>query len=448
MNTTTETMRGIGRRREKQTRYLSQAIQLEEAVNPHIIRATMAMIPLALLAFLVWAGFTNIYEVAHAPGEVVPYGHEQTVQHLEGGIVKEILVSEGDMVSEGQKLIVLDEGGVKEDVERARSKQLALRMQAERLRAFVEDREPNFSSFTEAAPEMIADQQAFFLGMRKARDKEAHIIEDQIAEKKQAIVTLSSDLGIARGNYGIADDIYRRRASLLENGYASQMRVLEDKKNRNDHLGEIKRLESQIASAKNELSEYGNRLESLAARHRDEAYEKLALVAAEEQQNIEIVKKLEDRLRRLDIHAPAGGMVKGLAIHTIGSVIQPGQTIMEIVPLDKKVEVRIRISPQDRGHVDLGQKVQVKFSTYDFSRYGAVEGTLAHISATTFVGEGGERYYQGRILLDEDYVGGNRHNRILPGMTVMSDVITGEKTILQYLLKPIHLSLQTAFRER
>lgn len=437
-----------GRKHEKQMRYLSQAIQLEEAVNPHIIRATMSMISLALLVFILWAAFTNIYEVAHAPGEVVPYGHEQTVQHLEGGIIKQILVLEGDMVREGQTLVILEESGIKEDLQRARGRQLTLRMQAERLRAFVENREPDFASFAEATPDIIADQQAFFQGMRKSRDKEAHIIEDQIEEKKQAIVTLNSDLGIARGNYGIADDIYKRRSSLLENGYASQMRVLEDKKNRNDLLGAIKRLENQITAAKTEISEYENRRASLSATHRDEAYEKLAVVAAEEQQNIEIVNKLEERMQRLVIRAPADGMVKGLAVNTIGSVIQPGQTIMEIVPLDVQLDVRVKISPQDRGHVDIGQKVQVKFSTYDFSRYGSVEGTLARISATTFSGENGERFYQGQIILDEDYVGGNSHNRILPGMTVMADVITGEKTILQYLLKPIHLSLQTAFKER
>ncbi len=444
----TAAMQQLSRKREKQTRYLSQAIQLEEAVNPHIIRSTMLMISFALLVFVVWAGFTNIYEVAHAPGEVVPLGHEQTVQHLEGGIVKEIHVMEGDMVAAGQVVISLQENGVGEDLKRARSRQLSLEMQAERLRAFVDGREPDFSKFTTATPAMIADQEAFFAGMRKSRDKESHVIHDQIEEKKQAITTLASDLNTARSNYVIANDIYTRRSSLLESGYVSQMRVLEDKKNRNDLLGMIKRLENEIASAKTEISEYENRLESLSATHRDEAYEKLAQVVSEQEQNIEIVKKLEEQKQRLTIRAPVHGMVKGLSINTIGSVIHQGEAIMDIVPIDKQPEVLVKISPKDRGHVDVGQKVQVKFSTYDFSRYGSVEGTLKHISATTFNREDGEDYYQGRIVLDAEYVGDNRNNRILPGMTAMADVITGEKTILQYLLKPIHRSLQSAFSER
>lgn len=145
---------------------------------------------------------------------------------------------------------------------------------------------------------------------------------------------------------------------------------------------------------------------------------------------------------------PSRGLVKGLSVNTIGEVIQPGQTIMEIIPLDKALEVAVKISPQDIGHLKVGQAVQVKFSTFDFSRYGSIAGHLEQISATTFSGENGDRYYQGRILLDQNHVGVNPENMIMPGMTVMADVITGDKTILQYMLKPIHVSLKTAFTER
>ena len=164
--------------------------------------------------------------------------------------------------------------------------------------------------------------------------------------------------------------------------------------------------------------------------------------------NIEIINKLEERTSRLNLRAPARGLVKGLSVNTIGAVIQPGQTLMEIVPLDKDLEVSVKISPQDIGHLEVGQPVQVKFSTFDFSRYGSVQGHLEQISATTFSGEQGERYYQGRVSLVQNYVGTNPDNQIMPGMTVMADVITGEKTILEYMLKPIHVSLKTAFTER
>lgn len=440
---------GLDRKtRESQMRYLSQALQLEEAVNPHIIMATMTMVSLSALAFIVWAGFANINEVARTSGEVVPSGYQQTVQHLEGGIIKSIHVHEGDIVEQGQVLVTLNDAGIREDMERAASKQLSLELQAERLRAFTEGREPDFSKFSGVSGMAMADQKSFFEGMRSAREKEEQIIRDQIAQKKQAVNTLKSDLETAQQNQKIAGDIYQRRASLNKKGYASDMQLLEDKRRLNESKGLASQLESQILMAQNEIGEFEARLESLAANQRDDAHQRLDQVLAEKDQNSKVIDKLQERIGRLDIRAPVRGLVKGLAVNTIGAIVQPGQTVMEIVPVDKKLEVQVKISPKDIGHLAAGQSVQVKFSTYDFSRYGSVEGTLDRISATTFTGENGERYYQGHVILDKAYVGDDSRNLILPGMTVMADIVTGEKTILQYLLRPVQAAAQTAFTER
>lgn len=438
----------ISPKREKQTRFLSQAIQLEEAVNPHIIHATMTMISCALLIFIVWAGFTNINEIARTPGEVVPQGHQQTVQHFEGGIVRKINVHEGDVVEAGQTLIILNDANLKEDLERAQIKQLDLEMQAERLRAFIGNREPDFTRFTTVSEKMIADQNAFFAGMRHARMKERDIIQDQLKTKEQNIRALNASLSTAKANEKIAKSIYNKRLALNKKRYASDMKLLEDERALNNASAEIESLKNQIVSAEAEIEEYQDRLASLSARHHDEALERLSLVSSEKAQNIEIIEKMQERIGRLNITAPSRGLVKGLNINTIGAVIKPGQNILEIVPLDKHLEVAVKISPQDIGHLKIGQPVQVKFSTFDFSRYGSVQGTLDHISATTFSSNEGDRYYKGRVILTQNYVGTNPDNTIMPGMTVMADVITGNKTILEYMLKPIHVSLKTAFTER
>lgn len=169
---------------------------------------------------------------------------------------------------------------------------------------------------------------------------------------------------------------------------------------------------------------------------------------AEIAQNAETIEKLKERVARLDIRAPTDGLVKGLAVNTLGAVIQPGQVLAEIVPLDERLMVQVKIPPQHIGHVRPGQSVQVKFSSFDFSRYGFVQGRLRQISATTFSGENGERYYEGRIDLEKAHVGDNPQNAIVPGMVVMADIVTGRKTVLDYLLKPIHNALKTAFTER
>lgn len=433
-------------KKERQMRYLSQAIQLEEAVNPHIIRATMLAVSLAILTFIGWAGMTNINEVARTAGEVVPHGYQQTVQHLEGGIVKDIAVNEGETVRQGDILLRLDGTGVINDLNRARSKQIALEMQEERLRAYIEGREADFSRFDDQ--EQVADQQASFTSMRQARDKERQIIRNQLSQKQRALHALQNEAQTARQDLEITQNLYNRRARLNAQGYAPTVELLENERQLNEIKGRIKSIEDKIAITLNEIGEYKARLESSQASYLDLAHENLNQVLADKTQNAELIRKLADRSARLDVRAPADGMVKGLAVNTVGAVVQPGQTLMEIVPLDKKLEVAVKIPPQHIGHVKPGQNVQIKFSTFDFSRYGAVSGTLESISATTFTGENGERYYRGMITLSRTYVGKDHHNLVIPGMTVMADIVTGEKTILEYLFKPVHLSFKTAFMER
>lgn len=435
-------------KREKQTRYLSQAIQLEEAVNPHIIKTTMTMVSLALLVFICWAALTNINEVARTPGEIVPQGYQKTIQHLEGGIVKHINVKDGDIVAINQSLITINGASLQEDYERAEGKKLSLEMQAERLRAFVDGRQPDFSGFHLASDKMIKDQESYFLGMKTARDKEEAVILNQITDKKHNINAINGDLQTANSNLSITDKVYQKRDKLNKQGYASDMQLLEDKRNLNQAQGTIRNLENQMITARGEIKQYQNRLASLSAQHRDEALEKLDNVESQIAENRQIIEKLMERITRLDVRSPVRGLVKGMNINTVGSVIQPGQIIMEVIPLDKNLEVAVKISPQDIGHLKIGQDVQVKFSTFDFSRYGFITGRLDQISAATFSGDKGERYYHGRITLPQNYVGTDKDNIILPGMTVMADVITGNKTILEYMLKPIHLSIKSAFKER
>lgn len=433
---------------ERQTRYLSQAIQLEEAVNPSIVRSTMLTISIAILAFAGWAAMTGINEIAHTPGEIIPTGNQQVVQHLEGGIVKAIHIKEGQAVRKGQIVLTLDGAGSQDDLNRAAEKDISLRMQEERLRAFSENRKPDFSVFKDSSPQTVRDQESFFSGMTRARAEERKVVEEQIVQKKRMISALQAELATARENRAIAADLYDRRERLNQQGYASDIQLLETRRNLNTVNGEIKQLSNRIEVTRAEIAEFENRLTSLDAQRRDEAHERLDQVMTEIAQNAELIEKLKDRVSRLEVRSPTDGLVKGLAVNTVGAVVPPGQTLMEIVPLDEKLVVQVKIPPQHIGHIKPGQAVQVKFSSFDFSRYGFVRGKLSQISATTFSGENGERYYEGRIDLEKNHVGEDRRNMIVPGMVVMADIVTGRKTVLDYLLKPIHNSLKTAFTER
>ena len=428
-----------------QTRFLSQAMQLEENKNPKIVRATIYMVSLTVAGFLTWAGFANINEVARAPGEVIPQGYQQLVQHYEGGIINGIFVQEGDMVEQGTSLVLLDGEMLKEDLAKALSRQKNLKMQEERLRAFAEGRDVSFHAIDDQTAD---DQFAFFETMRQARMAEQQVINQQIVQKEKAINTLNSELGSLKNNRSISQALYEKQQALFDKGYLSEIKLMEARQNMGDMNGRIETLKNRIAEAETMLREYKSRIASLSVGQKDRAYQKLDEVINEIEQNASLINQIKNQMTRLNVTSPVKGLVKGVAVNTVGGVVSPGQTLMEIVPLDKPLEVQVKISPKDIGHLKPGQNVKIKFSSYDFSRYGSADGILNEISATTFSGENSERFYRGRVSLTDRYIGGNAANPVLPGMTVMTDIITGEKTILQYLLKPIQVAINTAFQER
>ncbi len=435
---------------ERQIRHLTQSEKLEESEDPVLVRMTLLSISACIIGFVCWASFTNVNEVARTPGEIVPQGFQQTVQHLEGGIVKQILAQEGQAVDAGQILMVLDGNGAQEDMRRATAHQAALELQKERLRAFIEKRDPDFKQFSRTAePKMIQDQQSMFNAMMDARAQDKGIIRDQISQKRETLRVLEARQETVARNLVVAQDIYERRRSLHADGYMSQTSFLQSQKDVNELRGESAELDAQKAEARSALAEYSRRLSSLGADGQDDAYRQLEAAENELALNSEIVAKARERVARLEVRAPVRGLVKGLAVNTVGAVVQPGQVLAEIVPLDKPLMAEVRIPPRHIGHIHPGQSVQLKVSAYDFSRYGALPGTLEAVSPSTFEGPGGERFYKGRVLLDHAYVGKvSGQSPLMPGMTVMADIVTGDKTIMDYLLKPIAVNLKTAFTER
>lgn len=434
---------------ENQLRYLSQSVRLQEAVHPRLVRLTILSISLSVAVFTGWAAIANINEVARPPGEIVPQGFQQVVQHFEGGIVSDIMVSEGQMVEEGDVLLLLKGAGTAEDLKRAQAQQTSFRMQEERLHAFVDGRTPDFSNIPGVTDKMIGEQKKVFSSMIDSREKEKKVLEDQIAQKHQSIGILESRLGTAGKNLSIARNKHEKLSGLASRGSLPEIEFLESQQEVNTQRGAYEQIRQEINQARSELQEYQARLQSMAADRNDEAYQQLDAVRASIAQNEDIIAKARDRVVRLEVRAPVRGLVKGLSVNTIGGVVQPGQNLMEIVPLDKSLVVEARIPPQFIGNLKPGQPVQVKVSSYDFSRYGAISGKLDSISATTFTGEKGERFFRGRIVLDSNHVGKKAGTHtVMPGMTVMVDIITGQKTILEYLVKPIHRSLLTAFSER
>lgn len=428
---------------------LTRSVLYEEVPNQDLVRLTALVVGLGFLFFIGWSAVTQVNEVARTSGEIIPSGYSQVVQHLEGGIIADIMVEEGDLVEEGQVLVRMGGIGAEQDFASLEERQTTLRLQAERLRALAYDKTPDFSSIAGDNDEAVTYQKRILETAKQAYDAEKKVLEDQLDQRRETIARLKGEQDTAEKELASGRELLVMKEGLQSSGAVSKKDLIDSQRDVNRLEGNLRSVAAQISEAEKAISESQSRLITLEAKTRDEALKDLEEVETQIAQNKETLGKLEGRVDRQSIRAPVRGLVKGLRINTIGGVIGAGEPIMEIVPLDRTLIVEAQIPPREVGSLKVGQPARVKVSAFDFSRYGVIEGELEFLSATTFVNEQNQSFYKGRIKLAKDHVGHNpQRNLILPGMTVEADIITGEKTVLAYLLKPIHTSLDTAFRER
>ncbi len=434
----------------QQLRLLGLTAVLEEATTPYLIRTSTLIVSVAFLSFLVWTGFAKIKEVARTAGEIVPSGHVQVIQHLEGGIVDAILVEEDDLVNPGQVLLRIRGESIKADLSRLLTRKSQLEERHQRLGIFLKT---NSISSTAEQPEKQKDSQNLMsdilVGMLTAQKDEEQVLKGQITQKNEQIHLLKREKETIKKNLTIAQRSFKTQKELYEERLVPQTNYLSALQEINARTGQLDSMAIQIRQAEQSVKEFEWRLQSLGSKSNDNILQQLGVLSDELAENKTLIDKLSQQISRLELRSPTHGLVKGLEIHTIGGIIPPGQPLMEIVPLDKELVAEVKVSPNDIGHIKTGDHVTVKVTTFDFSRYGSIDGTVTALSATTFTSPQGAPYYKGMIKLDKHYVGNDANlNKVLPGMIVNADIITGEKSLLAYLLKPIHRSLNSAFIER
>jgi HlyD family type I secretion membrane fusion protein len=418
---------------------LTQSISLEEARLPSFFAFSVTLVGCLLAAFIAWAAFTHVQETAIATGEVVPSDYIQSIQHLEGGIVKQILVKEGELVEAGQPLVRLDATNADADLGQMRAKQQALQLQVARFKNFAAG---------DTSQKMTADENAILASMIDSRASQETVLRDQIAQKQKELAVLNATRAALDKNVALMEQETEMNRQMAKSGAGSQLMVMTSERELNQMRGQLNETISQQSRARDAIREAQNRVTSLGADLKSEAMKNLGTVEAELGEVNKSIAKVESAADRTLIKSPVRGIVKGLDIHTIGAVIEPGKTLMEIVPVENKLEIEAMVAPSDIGQMKPGQPVKIKVSAYDFSRYGNVTGTLENISASTFQTEKKESFYKAKIKLDQAYVGKDAaRNLILPGMTVQAGIITGDKTILQYLLKPLQVAADSAFHE-
>lgn len=423
--------------------------ELEDGRIPRLFGKLANLFGMLFLAALVWASFAEMRELAIGHGEIAPSGHVQTIQHLEGGQVESIDVREGQQVEAGTILVQLSPIAAASDLNQLHVRVASLRLQKEALSALIEDRAPDFMAAEKDYPDLAAGQMQVYTSKRDQISEEHRALKARVSQRQAEYEAAKLEVESLQRLKGIKEELLAIRSKLVEPGYTSRYAYLQTKatleETKAQHLTSVGRREAakeKLNEAKSALK--GGKAESLKLLSEEDSKVSAELAELEQQ-----IGKHEDRVNRLVVKSPILGIVQELAQKTPGEVVKPGDLVAKIVPLDSSVVAEVRVDPKDIGHVKVGDPVEVKLSTFDPTVFGIIMGKVDVISASTFKNEDGEPYYKAVVELDQRYVGeGNRRRLIQPGMVVEADIITGSKSLIRYLLKPVYRSLDIGFSER
>lgn len=429
--------------------YLNQAIQLEEVTPLNIINIAIMFSGGLLLALVLWAHLTQIKEVATTRGEVIPADLIHNVQHLEGGIVSEILVRNGDLVKKGQTLLRFSPPATMSELEQMSVRYASLVLQQERLQALMEKRSPEFNSAGESYPNLASQQLTIYQAQLNSQQQNLMVIDQQIEQKKTEKQRSLNQSIIMENEIKLLEEQVNIRKGLNKSGVVSRDELLATQIKLSENKREHRQFKDNFKVAKTALAETGQRRKDAEFQFIKDVQLESGQIVSEIAEVEQTLIRLNDRANRLNVVAPIGGIVQALAINSINAVAEPGKIILRIVPMDNKLIVESRIMPNDVGHVHIGQNADVKIDSYDSSRFGSIDGKVKQISATTYLDEKNNPYYRAEITLDQIWVGDNPEiMKIIPGMTVQANIKTGEKSILAYLLRPISRGFDNAFSER
>ncbi len=428
---------------------LTLPLTLEEGRAPKLFVHTLYLLSGFIAAGIVWATVAQIKELTIANGQLVPVGSVQLVQHLEGGIVAEIMVTDGQIVEKGTPLVRFHPVLANSDLGQVNIRAVHLTLQKERLKAMIEGRPLVFGQYGKDYPQLAQDQKRLMKSQFVQSIEQRKTLKSKIDQRLSEITSLEGQANSLEKQVAIQEEQVSIREKLLKEGFVSRAVYLEIKRTLEKIRAEKITNNGRLGSAREALIETKSILAEYNAGLRQKLYDEVAKVSAELAELKLAIVKHKDRVTRLLISAPVKGVVQELVPKAIGEVMKPGDIIARIVPMEQELIAEVHIPPKDIGHVSLGDPVEVKVTTFDPARFGGISGTVRKISATTFQNERGEPFYKAQIGLSKNHVGlNNEAHLVLPGMVVNAEIITGAKSLTRYLLKPVYRSLDIAFSER
>ena len=400
-----------------------------------------------IVALIVWAAIARVDEVTKGDGRVVPSKQLQVLQSLDGGVVEQILVHEGDQVQAGQVLLTIDPTRATSAVADSAAQGFALEARVARLRALAQG--TTFLPPTGATDE----QRAIVEGERKLYDSRAtelqtqvSIVKQQMSQHEQELVETQAKRTAAQRALELSTQELNQTRPLLATGAVSEVDVLRLERDVTKNKGDADQAAAQIGRVQASIQESSRKIQETELAFRNEAGRDLAEAVGKLNALNQGQAGLADKVDKAQVKSPVRGRVQRLLANTVGGVVQPGKDIVEIVPLDDSLVLDARVQPRDIAFIHPGQKANVKFTAYDFSIYGGLDATVENISPDTVIDEKGNAYYVVRVRTH--LASFNDKLPIIPGMVAEVDILTGKKTVLSYLLKPVLKVKSYALRER
>jgi adhesin transport system membrane fusion protein len=425
--------------------------QLETAVDGHPLAHFMLWsIQSFIFLALFWANFATLEEVTRAEGRVIPSSQIQTIQNFEGGILSEVLVKEGDQVAQGVSLLRIDDTRFNSSFQENQSTIDSLNYRALRLEAEISGtdlKEPD--SLTIDQSRLLSEELRLFESRQIELSSAISILKEQRQQHIQSKEELERELVKLSQNAQLAEQELEITAPLVDRGAVSQVELLRLKMAVNEANGRLETARLKLPSAASMIQEAEEKIIERQQQFKSQAQEELTLVRAELSRLTFSNIALQDRVARTEVRSPVEGVVNRILVTTRGAVIQPGMDLIEIVPTNDTLLVNAKVRPVDIAFIRPGQKAMVKLTAYDYAIYGGLEATLEQIGADTIVDETGEHYFQIRVRTEKNHLGTEiAPLPIMTGMVASVDIITGEKTVMDYLLKPIKRATANALRER
>lgn len=417
------------------------------AQEPLRARALLYAVAIATLLLIVWAAVAEIDEVTRGEAKVVPSRQLQVLQSLDGGIVSEIAVREGQVVEAGQLLVRIDATRFESSLRENRAQRLALLAKTARLAALVEGTDFDVPQEVAAeAPEIAENERILYESSRAELAGQIAIAGQQLAQRRQELEEASAFFEQSDRNYDLALQELEQTEPLLSSGAVSEVEILRLKREVSRLRGEREQSSAQVTRTRAAIEEARSKVEQVALDFRNTRRSELADATATLNSLSEGSLGLSDRVKQTEVRSPVRGTVKRLLVNTEGGVVMPGRDVAEIVPLDDTLLLEAKIAPRDIAFLRPGQPALVRFTAYDFVVYGGLEAEVESIGADTIADDKGNAYYLVRVRTQRPSFGDELP--IIPGMVAEVDVKTGRKSVLAYLMKPVLRAKQYALTER